>query len=168
MEMKPLDTTIKVLINKIVQENIGQAIEAITEKVSLRVSTNASKVITDFQNKLAKELYVHCESLYARKECTAKQSQESSLGGYLKPLARKPQGTNIHIVFEVMLASAKRAYDPDSCLWRREGWSSNIEWVCLTNPQGKFERHFTAKTSTGYSIWMPTMEDMLAKDWARV
>ena len=163
--MKVLGISLKNLIHKIVQENIGQAVETITEKVSLRMHTNTLKDITEFQNKLAKEVYAHCEALYARKKCTIKQSPKMTLNEYLGIAEGRSRR---RVNFNVMLAIAKKYPIPDNCLWRRLGWSSNIEWVCLTNPQGKLERHFTAKTSTGYSIWMPLMADMLAEDWVRV
>lgn len=65
-------------------------------------------------------------------------------------------------------------------LWRRESWDSNRQWVCLTRPTD-IQRHFTERIckvnpanhpslapDSYYDVYIPTTQDLLAKDWVRV
>lgn len=98
--------------------------------------------------------------------------------GEVIPLKRKPTlGASLvelnmqrrgGLSFGTMNGLAQRDKDPDSCFWKRDGFPPSIEWVCLTNPLGKLQRHYVAKVSNGYVVWMPTMEDLMANDWRRV
>ena len=97
------------------------------------------------------------------------KSQEKTCGVPVKSIKANDEPKTPHSVgFPEMLNNS--IYELGDTLWRRLQWSPDRAWVCLTRPTD-IQRHFTERKRTfpaTYSVYMPTTEDLLAKDWVRV
>lgn len=191
--MKILVKETKREMNTIVQHMFknaeGRLIDTIKGEIIEGLRTDTLRTVEEKIKAATINIYKNSESLYVRKATTAqghsicetnppcrKTIPPIEFAGLSYPvgsvvISKAP--ANLTHGFQYLLDESENSRS--EVFWKRKIWE-DIDWVCLVLPKNPIGRHFTSKTTRGqgiaksveYSIWMPTMADILAKDWVKV